>query len=110
LRLEAVFMGYDATCKLTLEGRTFRGTAVLEQKELRFRGDVRLVIPLSLVEAVEARDGDLSITFGGRQAVFGLGADAGKWARRISNPPSRAGKLGIKPGMRAALVGLDDPA
>jgi len=103
-------MGYDASCRLTLEGRTFRGTAVLEQKELRFRGDVRLVIPLAMVEAVEARDGNLTITFGGRQAVFAVGADADKWARRISNPPSRAGKLGIKTGMRVTLVGLDDPS
>ena len=40
-------MGYDATCTLTIDGRSFHGTAVLEQKELVFRGDVRLVIPLA---------------------------------------------------------------
>ena len=40
-------MGYDATCTLTIDGRTFRGTAVLEHKDLLFRGDLRLVIPLA---------------------------------------------------------------
>jgi len=103
-------MGYDCVSTLTIDGRSFRGTAVLEQKELVFRGDLRLSIPLSLVEEVHVREGDLFLTFGGRRAVLTLGADAAKWAGRISHPPSRAEKLGIKSGMRIALIGLDDPA
>ena len=31
-------MGYDAQCTLTFEGKTVRGTAALEHKELLFRG------------------------------------------------------------------------
>jgi hypothetical protein len=103
-------MGYDCAATLTIDGRSFGGRALLEQKDLLFRGDIRLRIPLSLVEEVHAREGDLFITFGGRRASFKVGADAGKWARRISHPRSRAEKLGIKGGMRVGLIGLDDEA
>ena len=104
-------MGYDAACTLTIDGRAFRGTAVLEHKDLLFRGDVRLVIPLNGIDEARA-DGDaLIIVFGGRSAAFAIGADtAGKWAKRITSPPSRADKLGVKPGMRIALVGMEDAA
>ena len=73
-------MGYDSACTLTIDGRAFRGTAVLEHKELLFRGDVRLVIPLNGIDEARA-DGDaLIIVFGGRSAAFAIGADAaGKW-------------------------------
>ena len=46
--------------------------------------------------------------FGGRVAELELGAQAEKWAKRITSPPSRADKLGVKAGMRIALVGMDD--
>jgi hypothetical protein len=101
-------MGYDATCSLTIDGRVFRGTAVLEQKELLFRGDVRLVIPLAGIDGIEASGGRLSIVFGGRRVELDLGSQADKWAKRISTPPSRADKLGVKAGMRVALVGVAD--
>src|SRR5687767_8683189 len=101
-------MGYDSTCTLVLDGRTLAGTVLLEQQELIFRGDPRLVIPLPGIEWVEAQRGSLIVCFGGRRAVFEIGADAEKWARRIANPRSRADKLGIKPGMRVAIVNLTD--
>lgn len=101
-------MGYDATCTLLIDDRTFRGTAVLEQKELVFRGDIRLTIPLAGIVDVQARGGRLLIDFGGRRAALELGAQAEKWAKRITSPPSRVDKLGVKPGMRVALVGVAD--
>jgi len=101
-------MGYDAPCTLTLDGRTFQGTAVLEQDEIRFRGDARLMIPLKGIQDIEARDGQLSVTFGGRHAVFNLGDSADRWAARITSPPSRLQKLGVKKGMRIAIIGVDD--
>ncbi len=103
-------MGYDSTCTLMIDGRAFRGTAVLEQKELLFRGDLRLVVPLAAIDDAHA-DGDrLVILFGGRVATLELGAQAEKWAKRITSPPSRGDKLGVKAGMRIALVGMTDEA
>ena len=102
-------MGYDSACTLTIEGRAFRGTAVLEHKELLFRGDLRLVIPLSGIDEARADAGRLVIVFGGRSAALEIGAGmAEKWAKRITSPPSRVDKLGVKQGMRIALVGMDD--
>ena len=40
-------MGYDAACTIRFEGQIARGTAVLEHKDLVFRGPFRLAIPLS---------------------------------------------------------------
>ena len=103
-------MGYDATCTLTTGGRAFVGTARLEERALTFRGDTRLAIPLAIITGVKVRDGRLHFTAGGRPIVLDLGAAAEKWAKRITHPPSRVEKLGIKAGMRVGLVGLEDPA
>src|SRR4029453_9171737 len=103
-------MGYASPCTLTIEGRTFAGTARLEEKALTFRGDARLAIPLAIIAAVKVKDGGLHFSAGGRPIVLDLGAAAQKWARRITHPPSRVEKLGVKAGMRVGLVGLDGPA
>ena len=101
-------MGYDSACTLTTDGRTYSGTARLEQKELVFRGDVRVVIPLDRIDDVHARDGRLCVSFTGRRATLEIGACAEKWANRIANPPSRLDKLGVKDGMRVAVINVPD--
>ena len=102
-------MGYDAQCTIRFEGRTARGTAWLEHKDLIFRGPFRVAIPLKDVTQADARDGTLHIRFGDTRAELDLGDVAPKWASRIANPPSRLDKLGIKAGMKVALVALSDP-
>lgn len=103
-------MGYDAQCTLTYEGKTSRGTAALEHKDLRFRGSTRLAVPLATITKASARDGVLHVTFGGKSADFNIGPAAEKWASRITNPPSRLDKLGLKSGMLVAAVGVSDDA
>lgn len=103
-------MGYDAACTIRFEGQTGRGTAWLEHKDLVFRGPFRLAVPLAQITEARAEDGTLVVRFGGRRAEFEIGAAAVRWAQRITNPPSRLDKLGIKPGMRVALVNLRDQA
>jgi len=103
-------MGYDTSCTLTIDGKQHRGTALLEQKDLIFRGPFRLVIPLAVITRAVAKDGRLEVRFGDRDASFEIGAQAVKWARRISHPPSRLDKLGIKPDLLVAVLGLDDEA
>lgn len=101
-------MGYDAACTLTIDGKSSRGTAWLETKDLVFRGPARLAIPLSTITSATAKDGTLRVKFGTRTANFAIGPAAAKWAARITNPPSRLDKLGIKPGMTIALLGISD--
>jgi hypothetical protein len=99
-------MGYDAACTLRFDGKTVRGTAWLEHKDLVFRGPVRLSIPLTSVSSATARNGTLQVRFGDRSAEFTIGTSAEKWAKRIMNPPSRLDKLGIKEGMTIAAIGM----
>jgi hypothetical protein len=103
-------MGYDAACTLTCDGKTSRGTAWLEQKELVFRGPTRLAIPLASISSAIARDGTLQVRFGDRSAELTIGTAAPKWASRIMNPPSRLDKLGVKSGMAIAAIGIGEPA
>ena len=118
-----VDMGSDAACTLHLDGRATRGTALLEQHDLIFRGHAlserggkrvegpfRLAIPLKEIQSARAAGGSLAIRFGDRTATFDLGAPAARWADKITNPPSRADKLGIKPGLTVLLAGISDAA
>ena len=102
-------MGYEADCSLTIDGRRYRGVARLEHMDLVFRGETSLTIPLRDVAEVHARSESLFVTFGAKRAALAIGNGAAKWADRIGNPPSRVKKLGVKAGMRVALIGGPDP-
>ncbi len=102
-------MGYRADCTIRIDGQTGSGTAWLEHKDLVFRGPFRVTVPLAQVAEATVRDGALVVRFGTRHAEFQIGDVAAHWAQRINNPPSRVDKLGVKPGLRIALVNLDEP-
>ena len=101
-------MGQQLPCTAHHDGRTSEGVAHLESRELAFRGDFRLVIPLAEMRDVVAKDGTLRVTFGSGRASFELGEAAAKWASAIKNPKSVVDKMGIKAGMSVALVSLED--
>lgn len=103
-------MGYDAECDVRLDGQTVSAKAVLEQKDLVLRGPLRLSIPLARISGATASDGWLRVRFDGRLAEISLGPAAQKWAQRITNPPSRLAKLGVKEGVRILLVGAVEDA
>ncbi|HET8647747.1 MAG TPA: hypothetical protein VFO85_19770 [Vicinamibacteria bacterium] len=84
--------------------------ARLEDKELVFRGEVRVRAPLDLVTDVRARGGVLSLRYGGEDLSLRLGELAERWADRILHPPSRLDKLGVKEGQRVSVIDLEDPA
>jgi hypothetical protein len=103
-------MGYDAQCEVRVDGQTVNAKAVLEQKDLVLRGPLRLSIPLARISEATASDGWLRVRFDGRLAEIGLGPAAQKWAQRITNPPSRLAKLGVKEGIRILVLGaVEDP-
>ena len=107
-------MGQQAKCFLKFDGRRVEGTAWLEHKDLVFRGidkaraPHRLSIPLKEITSAAGRDGRVIVTGGGRTAEFAIGDAAGMWAERITNPPSRLDKLGIKPGMTVFFADFGD--
>lgn len=98
-------MGDQASCTLRIGKDVARGTAVLEQHDLIFRGPTRLAIPLKTIASVVAKDGSLTVRYGTTTAVFDIGTVAPRWADRITNPPSRLDKLGVRAGMTALVTG-----
>ena len=98
-------MGYEATCTLKYGGKSARGQAHLEQKDLVFRGAIRLSIPFAAITSARAEGDKLHVIFDGKPAEFAIGAaPAEKWARRILNPPSRLDKLGVLVGKFLNIV------
>jgi len=87
------------------QGRILSGKAYLETDHLLFRGGERIKIGLRSLQSVAADEGMLTLEFPGGAATLELGAAAAKWAHRILHPPSRAGKLGIRPGLAVRLDG-----
>lgn len=78
-----------------------------ESPKLIFRGASRRVFQGDALKDLTVEDGDLVLIDGSR---FTLGlVQAPRWADAILNPPGRLDKLGVKAGMKVAILGLDDP-
>lgn len=101
-------MGAESRCTVHFEGKRSEGKALLETDHLVFRGSFRLNIPRRSITRLHAANGTLRVTFPDGTASFELGPIAAKWADKISNPRSLLDKLGVKPGMRVAVIGIDD--
>ena len=101
-------MGLEADCTVRYGKESSIGKAKLEEKELIFRGDFRLKVPLADITKADVKGGALTIAWKGGQARLDLGAAAVKWADKIKNPRGLLDKLGVKPGARVAVIGLDD--
>lgn len=101
-------MGLEATCRMRGPEGSGDGKLLLETDELLFRGPPRLRIPLGSIAKVAASGGVLTVTSTLGVARFDLGPAAAKWAERIANPPSRATKIGVKPGDLVSVVGVED--
>lgn len=108
-------MGDQFTCRVRCGEDESGGTAHLESGELVFRGAFRLAIPFAEVTSaavVTTQRGDELVlaSSSGTVTVSGLGAGARRWAEAIRNPKPVIDKLGVKPGMRVALVDVEDDA
>jgi len=102
-------MGQEIKCRVDFGAESSEGKALLESTEILFRGGAfRLKIPLEKITSLEAALGKLKIQFPDGLATFHLGAAAEKWAAKIRNPPSRLGKLGVKPGIMVQLINKHD--
>jgi hypothetical protein len=102
-------MGQELECRLRLGKRVLHGKAYLETDHLLFRGEERVRILLKDLKGVVASAGMLKLDYEGGPASFELGAAAEKWADKILHPPTRASKLGIKPGMTVRVSGEFPP-
>jgi hypothetical protein len=98
-------MGNEARCIVRLGNQRSQGKALLETKELIFRGDFRLKIPFSAMKSVGAAKGELRVQGPDGEAIFELGETAAKWREKILHPKSRVEKLGVKRDARVSLLG-----
>ena len=104
-------MGNEAKCVLRVEGNRHEGRALLETSELIFRGaDCRVKIAFGEMRGVTAQDGELRVKTQSGATVFEVGAVAEKWREKILHPKTRIEKLGVKSGMRVALLGAVEDA
>jgi len=100
-------MGREAfDVRATLPDGEDVGRLQWEAPRLIYRGAERRVFDAAALQDVRVEGGDLVLAGGER---FALGAaQAAKWAQAIANPPGRLEKLGVKAGMRVAILDLDD--
>jgi len=99
-------MGNEAKCVARIDGKKVEGKALLETGELIFRGaECRVKVTFGEMKAVTASDGELWIKTKDREFAFGVGAAAEKWREKILHPKTRVEKLGVKAGLRVAVIG-----
>ena len=101
-------MGKDAQVRATFADGADEGRLQYEAPKLLFRGAQRRVFEGEALTGVRAEGGDLVTPDGSR---FTLGEkQAASWAEAINNPKGRLDKIGVKPGMRVAILGVVDAA
>ena len=98
-------MGREAVCTGRLGRESGEGKALLETDEVLFRGEFRARVPLREITAIESKSGVLSLRWPGGTLALELGPAAEKWAEAIRHPRSVLDKLGVKPGLRVAVLG-----
>jgi hypothetical protein len=101
-------VGQETACTASSNGSRASGRALLETDELLFRGDgMRLRIPYTTITAVRAADGLLEVDHEGATSTFELGDKAAPWAHQLAHPKTVIDKLGVRPGQRVVLRGIE---
>ena len=102
-------MGQEAKGKARIEGTEVEGRLYLESDQLLFRGgDRRLAIVVKDIKGARADGGTLVVAVGRKTYAFDIGAQARRWADRISNPKTLVQKLGVKRDSAVAYIGARD--
>jgi hypothetical protein len=106
--MERGFMGNEVKCRVRFGKQESEGKALLETREIIFRGDFRLKIPFATILSAKVVGDDLQVRSAAGVAIFELGAaTAAKWREKTLHPKTRIEKLGIKPGTKVLLVGFE---
>ena len=96
-------------CRATIKGASITGKLHVDSNQLEFRGgEIEWKLPVGKGTRAKVADGNLTVSRGTKSAIFAIGANAGKWAEKVRNPPSRVTKLGIKAEQRFFLKGKFD--
>lgn len=102
-------MGLEANCRMRVGREHQDAKALLETDHLLVRtGSERRKVPFAGLTMITAKNGWLTLEGPAGATSIELGAAAEKWAEKIRNPRSLLDKLGVKAGMRVAVVGVND--
>src|SRR5262245_33006527 len=101
-------MGLEAECKVRYGGEEVIARVHLDTAKLDVRGALRLSIPFSAIQKLEAKRGVLLVGTSQGKLELELGRAAETWFLKLRYPKGRLDKLGVKAGQRVAVVGLDD--
>jgi hypothetical protein len=85
-----------------------RARVHLDSKALQVSGRPRIEVAFAEVARVEVDAGRLRLSTPRGLLVIEAGEEAETWAQKIRTPPTRAKKLGLRSGARAAISGVDD--
>ena len=100
-------MGKEATVTAELANGPDEGRLRYEPPKLVFKGRERHAWDAKALKGVRAEGAELVLADGAR---FALGQkQAAAWVEAILNPKGRMEKIGVQPGMRAAVMGVKDP-
>ncbi len=105
-------MGMEAEGELTTGGRSVHVKALLESRELIFRGAVKQTLPIAELTDPRAVANDLLFEHGGTAYALTLPTGvAAKWQKKLTTaPPTLAKKLGIDATHPARVWGKADDA
>jgi len=103
-------MGLETQCTLERDRRKVVGRAQLESDHIAFRGRTQSArFLLADVSHVEVEGDVLVLTHRDGAARLHLREGmAATWLAKIRNPRSLLDKLGVREGMRVAVIGVDD--
>jgi len=101
-------MGSEALVVLKQGKKSFKGQALLETNEIRFRGEKNLVVPLRSISSARARQGWLDVVTPQGTMSLGLKDKAAAWEKKILHPKSRVEKLGVKGDAAVSVIGVED--
>jgi hypothetical protein len=100
-------LGKEATVTAVFAEGAEEGRLQYEPPKLAFKGRERRVWDAEALKGVAAEGADLVLVDGARFTVGEKQALA--WVDAILNPKGRMDKIGVKAGMRAAVMGVKDP-
>jgi hypothetical protein len=103
-------MGLEAVCRVESPVGAGAAKVLLETDSIIVRGSLRQTVPFTSITRIDVLGKRLVLTHDGVRTTLHLGPLAARWAEKIRSPRSRLDKLGVKPGLRVSVVGLEDPS
>src|ERR1041385_424887 len=100
-------MGTIAEGTVTVGGQKVNVKADFASDHVLFSGGRRGEVPYSKIEVVGTAKGTLRLRVDGALMEFRLGDKTERIAAKVRKPPTLMDKLGVKPGLSVAVVGVE---